>query len=81
MTKYVTLNCDEDIRCKQQEAKELVESTRDTVDAIGLSNTVNIDQCGCNYVLAKSHGQAEQGSYLVAHSCACLLYTSPSPRD
>ena len=31
------------------------------------------------YVLAKSHGQAEQGSYLVAHSCAArFVYLSAS---
>ena len=32
-----------------------------------------------SYVLAKSHGQAEQGSYLVAHSCAArFVYLSAS---
>ena len=31
------------------------------------------------YVLTKSHGQAEQGSYLVAHSCAArFVYLSAS---
>jgi hypothetical protein len=31
------------------------------------------------YVLAKSHGQAEQGSCLVAHSCAArFVYLSAS---
>ena len=36
-------------------------------------------ECHKSYVLSKSHGQAEQGSYLVAHSCAArFVYLSAS---
>ena len=38
-----------------------------------------INNCFREYVLAKSHGQAEQGSCLVAHSCAArFVYLSAS---
>ena len=40
---------------------------------------VKTKQMNNQYVLAKSHGQAEQGSYLVAHSCAArFVYLSAS---